>query len=145
MRIGVTVLLLVLAAVAPCRAERVFVNVPTALLLAKPGAPASRAVLEVPRNYPLETLRAEGNYFEVTDYRNRRGWIEKGSVTRGPAVVIVREAAEVRTGPGPDRPAVFRAKEGVALKVITIGPEWLEVEHESGRAGFVMRNETWGL
>jgi hypothetical protein len=40
---------------------------------------------------------------------------------------------------------VFRAKEGVALKVITIGPEWLEVEHESGRAGFVLRAETWGL
>src|SRR5512145_1983621 len=118
MRIGIalSVLFFVLMAAVPSRAERVFVNVPTAVLLAKPGAPPSRAVLEMPRNYPLETLRAEGNYFEVSDYRNRRGWVEKGSVSRGPAVVIVREAAEVRTGPGLDRPAVFRAKEGVALR-----------------------------
>lgn len=145
MRNGIVVLLLALATAVPCRAERVFVNVPAALLLAKPGAPASKAVLEVPRNYPLETLRAEGDYFEVRDYRNRKGWIEKGFIVRGSAVVIVREAADVRAGPGPDRPVVFRAKEGVALRVLSAGPEWIEVEHASGRAGFVMRNETWGL
>jgi len=109
-----------------------------------PSRPGSFTVLEVPKYYPLSVQKSEGNYCKVSDFRSHEGWIKKSLVGPAPGVVVKVNSANVRKGPGEDYPIVFRALEGVAFKVLGEKGDWVEVQHESGKKGWIFKSLTWG-
>jgi SH3-like domain-containing protein len=141
MRIFTTVIL-ILGLGHLCYGEILSVTTHTAYLK---SAPYSSANYEVPVNYPLFVLQETEEFLEVTDFENRRGWVNRGVVGNAAAVVIKADQANVRKGPGLEHDLVFRALRGVAFQVVEINGEWVHVKHESGKQGWVHEKLTWGI
>ncbi len=104
----------------------------------------AQVVLVVPRNYPLTILSATGDYYQVRDFSGREGWIEKGSMDSVKSVVVKVRSGNIRTGPGTEHEIHLRANRGVAFRVLEEKTEWLRVEHESGRQGWIHKMLVWG-
>ena len=79
-------------ALLSCRAafgEMLCVNEEVVFLRSSPGS--SHVVLEVPRNYPLQVVARGDDYVQVSDYLDRRGWVERSEVSPGRCVVVERD------------------------------------------------------
>ena len=98
----------------------------------------------MPHYYPLYVLAAKGDYYRTQDFRKRVGWVEKSQVDTTRTAVVSAKEANVRKGPGTDHPVVFRAYAGVTFKVLAEKGNWLEVQHESGRKGWIFKSLVWG-
>ncbi|MDW7711801.1 MAG: SH3 domain-containing protein [Deferrisomatales bacterium] len=105
----------------------------------------SSVVLEAPTHYPLAVAAERDRFYEVADYRGRRGWVRQGDVGGGRCAVVTRAGVNVRGGPGTGHEVVLRAQEGVAFQVLRSVGDWAEVRHESGRSGFVYKALLWGV
>jgi len=127
-----------------CQAEIVTVTVNSAEVLTDASKLGTFVVLEAPKFYPLSVKGERDDYYQVRDYLGRKGWVEKSLVGDTKGVVIEVYRANIRKGPGTDHPIVFRALRGVAFKVLREKDGWLEVQHESGKTGWVSRPLTWG-
>jgi SH3-like domain-containing protein len=125
-------------------AEIVAVSVHTAEIRSSLSPSHSYVVLDAPRFYPLSLRGQENGYFKVKDFEGRSGWIKKSLVDSTKAVVVDVNQANVRSGPGPSFPVVFKAYRGVAFKVVGSKDEWLEVRHENGQSGWIFKSLTWG-
>ncbi|MCD6526018.1 MAG: SH3 domain-containing protein, partial [Desulfuromonas sp.] len=99
-------------------------------------------VVEVPRYYPLITDGEEGDFYRVSDFKGRSGWVRKAHVAQTPAVVVVVPSANVREKPSTSNRIVFRANKGVAFKVLEETPQWFHVEHERGKSGWIAKSLT---
>lgn len=108
-------------------------------------AEGSAMVLEAPTHYPLAVAAERGAFYEVADYRGRRGWVRQGDVAQGRCAVVTRDGVNVRGGPGTGHGVVLRARDGVAFEVLRSVGEWVEVRHESGRTGWVYKALLWGV
>lgn len=137
--------LITLALAAPCLADWVSVSVDTAYLKSGPSRSNYMSTLEVPRNYPLEVLRVEAEFYQVQDYKQRKGWIETEAVGHDPGVVVTEGTINIRKGPGTGHEVVYKAKAGAAFRVVSTKEGWVEVEHESGKKGWIHRNLLWGI
>jgi SH3-like domain-containing protein len=109
-----------------------------------PSLNASTVRLQVPRYYPLATQEAEGDFFKVTDYLGRTGWIQKTSINKIRTIVVTGKRVNIRKGPGTKNPIVCKAQDGVSFKVLSEKDNWLEVKHESGVTGWIFKNLVWG-
>ena len=136
--------LLVLYSRSPALAEIVTVAVDTAELRTSPALTTSYVVLEAPRYYPLLIQKERGDFYEVSDYQGRTGWIQKNQVDRTRGVVVEAEKADVRKGPDLNYPVLFQAYSGVSFKVLGESDGWLEIVHESGEKGWIYKALTWG-
>lgn len=136
--------LLILYSWSPALAEIVTVAVHTANLRSSPALTTSNVVLEAPRYYPLLIQKERGDFYEVSDYQGKTGWIQKDQVDRTKGVVVEVESADVRKGPGQGYPVIFRAYGGVSFKVLDESEGWLEIVHESGQKGWIFKPLTWG-
>ena len=140
-----TALVLTFLLAAPCLADWVSVDVETAYLKGSPSLSNSLATLEIPRNYPLKIVRIEADFYQVQDYKSRKGWIEISATTQDKSVVVTQSSINIRSGPGTNHEVVFKAKEGAAFKVVSTKETWVEVLHESGKQGWIHRNLLWGI
>ncbi len=104
----------------------------------------AQVVLVVPQNYPLSLIEEDGEYYKVSDFVGREGWVNKADLEPGQAVVVKVSSGNVRKGPGTGHDLLFRANRGVAFKVLDRKDDWLKVEHESRRIGWISRNLVWG-
>ena len=121
---------------------------------------AYRVVLMVPRYYPLAVESEDANFYKVSDYQGREGWIAKkdtydpetvvvdtdgNKIVRKMRTVVIKSTnINIRSGPGTDHNIVFRADQGVAFKVLDQKGEWLQVVHESGEEGWLHGALVWG-
>ncbi|WP_291315229.1 SH3 domain-containing protein [Desulfuromonas sp.] len=127
-----------------CQAEIVSVISETAELRSKPSPTNSYVVMQVPRYYPLSVQASRGDYYEVRDFQDHRGWIHKSMVDHSRSVVVEVDRMNVRKGPGTNYPVTFHAYQGVVFRVMGEKGLWLEVEHEDGERGWVSSSLTWG-
>jgi len=104
----------------------------------------AQVVLVVPKNYPLSVIDETDDYYKVNDFLGREGWVEKSAIAPARTVVVKSASGNVRNGPGIDHKILFRAKQGVAFKVLERKDDWLMIEHESNRAGWISRSLVWG-
>ncbi|HKI51614.1 MAG TPA: SH3 domain-containing protein [Geothermobacteraceae bacterium] len=117
----------------------------TVNLHSSPSLTGSLVVLQVPLYYPLQVEDERGNFFLVRDYRGRDAWVEKSVVGPESGIIVKADAANVRSGPGKDHEVIFKARQGVTFLVLKNQQDWLYVEHESGRKGWIHKSLTWGL
>lgn len=125
-------------------AEMVAVSTNLADIRSSPSMFDSIVLIRVPRHYPLSTEDTKGDFFKVKDYLDNTGWILKSSVKNTRAVIVKNENINVRKGPGVNNPIVLKAQTGVTFKVIGEKDDWLEVEHETGKSGWISKNLVWG-
>lgn len=127
------------------RAQTVSVRTGSADLLSAPMSSASNPLLRMPLFYPLEILGSRGAFYHAQDYRDRVGWIAKARVDATKTVVVKVNVANIRRKPGTGSAVILQADRGVAFKVLRKQGNWLEVEHASGKKGWLFESLTWGL
>lgn len=138
-------LLAYLALTGSCFGEIITVSPKTTNLLTSYDQNLAVPVLEVPRYYPLSIQRTEGEFFRVSDYGGREGWIHKSLTSKQKGVVIKVKQANLREGPGEEFPVAMYGYRGVAFKVTEEKNGWLKVQHEGGQGGWIFKSLTWGL
>lgn len=121
------------------------VAVHSANLRSAPSVSGSMVVLQIPEHYPLTILEEKEDFYYVSDFAGRTGWIHKSNVNDSTGVVVAKEIANVRKGPGMNNEIVYKAEKGVAFKVIGSQDNWLEVIHESNDKGWIYKSLVWGL
>lgn len=104
----------------------------------------AQVVLVVPQNYPLTVIGEDGEYYKVSDFMGREGWVEKTAIEPARTVVVKVNSGNIRNGPGTGHDVVLHANRGVAFKVLERKDDWLKVEHESRRIGWISRSLVWG-
>lgn len=104
----------------------------------------AQVILVVPRHYPLKVVQKDGKNYKVSDYMGREGWVDKSAIGTGRTVVVKVGRGNIRTGPGTEHDLMFRANRGVVFKVLARKDDWLKVEHESKRVGWIARSLVWG-
>ena len=104
----------------------------------------AQVVLVAPQHYPLKVVQEDGEYYKVSDFMGREGWVDKTAIEAGRTVVVKVGRGNVRKGPGTGHDLVFRANRGVVFKVLERKDDWLKVEHESKRVGWISRSLVWG-
>jgi len=140
-----TILLLALALVTPAAAaDMMSVSAEQANIRSGPG-PDFEVVWAAGRYYPLEVLDREGNWIRVGDYENEEGWIYKSLLSKVPAVVIISEKANIRSGPGMEHPVAWVAEKESSLKVLDMRGEWFKVSDGEETLGWIHRDVTWGF
>lgn len=104
----------------------------------------AQVVLVVPQHYPLKVVQEDGEYYKVSDFMGREGWVDKAAIEAGRTVVVKVGRGNIRKGPGTGHDLVFRANRGVVFKVLERKEGWLKVEHEGKRVGWISRSLVWG-
>ncbi|MFQ5897634.1 MAG: SH3 domain-containing protein [Candidatus Methylomirabilia bacterium] len=97
------------------------------------------------KNDPLRVVGRDGQWLEVEEFEGYKGWIYAPLTDTKPAVIVreVSEYANIREGPGRDRPVVFRADRGVSFQLLEKKGKWLRVEHADGDRGWIHESLVW--
>lgn len=130
--------------VSLCQAEIVSVTVHTASLWSQPGGQYAYETLKVPRHYPLSVLERSPGYLKVRDFKGQIGWVTDDQVGPHKSVVVETTSVNIRKGPGQTYPILFKAFKGVTFKVLAEKEGWLQIRHENGDRGWVIKSATWG-
>ncbi len=142
MRYCLIILLLLFGSL--CHAEIVTVTSHTATLWTKPGGQYAFELLRAPRYYPFSVIERGPDHLHVRDYQGQTGWVLNNQVGPQKGVVVEVANVNIRNGPGPTYPVLFKAFQGVTFKVLSEQDGWLEVMHENGDKGWVLKSLTWG-
>jgi SH3-like domain-containing protein len=126
-------------------AETISVAVQSASLLSSPSDNRSMVVLQMPEHYPLTILEDTKDFYYVSDFVGRTGWIHKSDVSESKGVVVINRIANLRKGPGTDHEIAFQAEQGVAFKIIGQQEDWLNVAYEDGKTAWIYKTLVWGF
>ena len=144
-RIAVTVLALAALAVAGRAAaqEMVSIHGSTVNMRAGPGTD-SEVLWELQRGYPLQVVRRQGDWLEVRDFEDDRGWVARSLVSRIPHMVVKVDRANIRSGPGPRYRVIGHVEYGELLRTLERRADWVRVRRGAGEIGWVARSLLWG-
>jgi len=100
---------------------------------------------ELKRGYPLRVIRRQGNWLEVSDFENDRGWVARSLTGSTPHHVVKSRTANIRRGPGTNHAVVGKADYGDVLRTREKRAGWVRVEHTaSGTTGWISGRLLWG-
>ena len=140
--LGIVLSLILLAGNA--YAEMVSVTANQAKIRSDPFIGGSYVVTLAPLYFPLNILREQDGFYQVSDFKNKIGWISKASVDSTRAVIVRTHSANIRQEPTTNSPVVLRAEEGVTFKVLGDKDNWLRVINEDGMTGWIYKDLVWG-
>ena len=130
------------SAANPAWAERLVVTTPIANIRTGPGT-GYPVVWQVEQYHPLKIIERQGPWCRFEDFEGDHGWIHKSLLGKIDAVITVKEACNVRSGPGMNFEVVFMVGAGVPFKVRKRQDAWLHVEHADGDQGWIERSLVW--
>lgn len=109
-------------------------------------APSPRAavVWELQPGYPLQVLQRKGNWLQVRDFENDRGWIPQNAAARTPHHVVKAKVANLRKAPNERSPVVGQAKQLEVLRTLEKKGEWVRVKRQNGQTAWVSSRLLWG-
>lgn len=100
---------------------------------------------ELKRGYPLQVIRRQGSWVEVSDFENDKGWVARSLVGNAPHHVVKSRTANIRRGPGTNHAVVGKADYGDVLRTREKRAGWVRVEHTAnGTSGWVSASLLWG-
>ena len=130
------------SAANPAWAERLVVTTPIANIRTGPGTDYA-VIWQVEKYHPLNIIERRGPWCRFEDFEGDHGWIHNSLLGRIDAVITVKEACNVRSGPGTNYEVVFMVGAGVPFKVRKRKGNWLQVEHADGEQGWIERSLVW--
>ena len=102
-----------------------------------PTAMSSKVVFKANKFYPLTVIKESGEYYQVSDYRGRKGYIHKSLLKAKPSIVVTGDRANVRSGPGTDHGVVFQVSKGDSALLLSSQEGWVEIKATSGQTGWI--------
>ena len=98
----------------------------------------------VSRGYPLRVIASRGNWLEVVDFENDKGWIYR-PLTSSTAYHIVKvKSANMRGQPTTRSRVIAKLVYGDVLRTLERRSGWVRVQRDSGLRGWVARSLLWG-
>jgi len=123
--------------------QMVSVKGSTVNMRAGPGTD-SEVLWELERGYPLEVLRRQGNWVEVRDFEDDRGWVSRALVGDSAHFIVKAGTANIRSGPGTRHRIIGQAQYGELLRTLERRQQWVRVQRAGGKIGWIARELLWG-
>jgi SH3-like domain-containing protein len=123
--------------------EMVSISGSTVNMRAGPGTD-TEVLWELQRGYPLVVVKRQGNWLEVRDFEDDRGWVARSLVGRVPHMIVKVDRANIRSGPGSRYRVVGKAEYGELLRTLERRADWVRVRRAAGEIGWVARRLLWG-
>jgi len=98
---------------------------------------------EVFEGYPLQVIKRQGEWAQITDFEGDKGWISNALLVDKKNVIVKTDIANIRSGPGPNNEIVATAKYGVILSYLGQKGEWVNVKHVNGTSGWIQTALIW--
>ncbi len=96
------------------------------------------------RGYPLKVVGRRGDWLEVRDFENDKGWILRRLTSSTPYHIVKVKVANMRSQPTTSSPIVGKFSYGDTLKTIERRSDWVKVQREGGLRGWISRKLLWG-
>lgn len=109
-----------------------------------PSAMASKVVYKANKYYPLTATKEVGEYYQVSDYRGRSGYVHKSLLKEQKAVVVTGDRANVRSGPGTGNEVAFQVSKGESALLMNKQEGWVEIKTAQGQKGWIADFLVWG-
>jgi SH3-like domain-containing protein len=132
---------LLLAASAASAAEFVSVVKDGVNLRSDPDTSAD-VLFQLPAGYPLQVIERKGDWINVSDYENDKGWISTTLVSSTPHVIVKTERGNIRSGPSTDQPQAGKVVRDVILKKLDQQGDWVKVSHPQ-LTGWIHKQLIW--
>lgn len=96
------------------------------------------------KGFPLQVIKSQGEWLKVRDFENDEGWIYAPLTSSTPHMIVKSQLANIRSGPGTKYKLTGQARHGVVFRTLERTKNWVKVQHESGKTGWVARKLLWG-
>lgn len=136
-------LVLALAAAAPARAETACVSSSKANVREGAGTDYP-AVWVAERHTPFKVLGWSGEWAEVVDFEDDRGWAHRSVLSDVDCVIVKGKRANVRSGAGLEHEAIWELERGYPLKALLRRGDWLQVTDGAEVDGWIFVRLVWG-
>jgi SH3-like domain-containing protein len=137
-----TLLTALLLASAVSAAEFVSVVKDGVNLRANPDTNAA-VLFQLPAGYPLQVIERKGDWLNVSDYENDKGWIAASLVANTPSVIVKAAKGNIRSGAGTESPQVGKVVRDVILKKLEQQGDWIKVSHPQLPSGWIHKQLVW--
>ncbi len=99
--------------------------------------------------FPVKILSKKGNWLQIQDFENDKGWIHSSLLSKESHVIVKvnkgkNKQINIRSGPGSKYKVVGKAYYGVVFKKTKQQQGWINVKHESGLEGWIESSLLWG-
>ncbi|PID73675.1 MAG: hypothetical protein CSB33_02720 [Desulfobacterales bacterium] len=128
--------------VAAAAAERITVDVDMGNVRSGPGT-SYEVIWRVERNHPLTVIKRSGDWYYFRDFEGDKGWIHRSIISSRPAVIVVKNSCNIRSGPGTNHDIAFIAERGVPFIRKATKGKWINVLHEDGESGWIHKSLVW--
>ena len=108
-----------------------------------PGT-GSQILWELERGYPLQVLKRKGDWVQVRDFENDRGWVARQLTGRTPHHIVKARIANIRSGPSTRFKVVGKSERYDLLRTRGSKPGWVQVQRGEGVKGWVSKKLLWG-
>ncbi|RZI97190.1 MAG: peptide-binding protein [Variovorax sp.] len=98
----------------------------------------------VDKGYPFKVLARKGKWLKVTDFERDTGWVYGPMTNKTRHHVVSASSATLRASPNGRSAVVVRAGRGDVLRTLRERGRWVQVRHERGQVGWVVKSRTWG-
>ena len=123
--------------------EMVSIRGSTVNMRAGPGTD-SEVLWELQRGYPLQVVKRQGDWLEVRDFEDDRGWVARSLVGRIPHMIVKVDRANIRSGPGARYRVIGHVEYGELLRTLERRADWVRVRRSAGEIGWIARSLLWG-
>ncbi len=121
------------------------VSVDRATVNMRASASTNATILfELGKGYPLEVISRKGNWLQVRDFENDKGWIHRPLVGNTAHLVVKVDSANVRSAPNTSSRILGKVEYGELLRTLDRRSQWVRVQQENGARGWVSRALLWG-
>lgn len=96
------------------------------------------------RGFPLKVVGRRGDWLQVLDFENDKGWILRALTGSTPYHIVKVKTANVRSQPTTSSRIVGKVSYGDALKTLERKSGWVKVQRDGGLRGWISRKLLWG-
>lgn len=96
------------------------------------------------RGFPLEVVGRRGDWLQVRDFENDKGWILRQLTGGTPYHIVKVKIANMRSQPSTSSRIVGKVSYGDPVKTLERKSGWVKVQRDGGLRGWISRKLLWG-
>ena len=104
----------------------------------------ARILWELERGYPLEVLARKGDWLQVRDFENDRGWVARSLTGHTRHHIVKAPVANIRSGPGTRYSILGKSERYDLLRTRGSQSGWVKVQNADGITGWISKKLLWG-
>jgi SH3-like domain-containing protein len=96
------------------------------------------------RGYPLQVIGRKGKWVQVRDFEADKGWVYRPLLDKTRHFVVKVKVANIRSRPSTRGAILGKALYGDVLRTLERTKNWVKVQQEGGKKGWIARRLLWG-